>query len=87
MMTPEELDDFNESLSQSLFHVMSGDKDDETGASLEEIILIQHLAARPEVLKHKPLKEWVDEIVGKCHLEAIKMRNDEITEKQKKQEN
>jgi len=82
-MTPEEIEDFELNLHQSLFHVLSDDIDDETGAKCEEVILVQHLAANPEILKHKPLKQWVDEIVGKCCLEKVKTCNEEVVQKQK----
>lgn len=75
-MNQEEIDNFEQSLMQSLFHVMSDDKD-ENGASLEEVILIQHLAAKPEMLQYKPLKQWVDEVVGKCWKEDVKKANEE----------
>jgi len=81
-MTDEEFDEFNESLAQSLFHVLSDDIDDETGASSEEVILVQHLASNPKVLAKKPLKQWVDECVGKCYLEDLKRKNEEILAKQ-----
>jgi translation elongation factor EF-4 len=81
-MTEEEFEEFNESLSQSLFHVLSDDIDDETGASLEEVILVQHLASNPKALARKPLKQWVEEFVGKCYLEDLKRKNEEILAKQ-----
>lgn len=71
-MTPEEeleYDEFYELLCQQMFHVLSDDLDDETGAKLEEVILVQLLANHPKMLKHKPLKQWVEEIIGKCYLE------------------
>ena len=81
-MTDEEFDEFNESLAQSMFHVLSDDIDDETGASLEEVILIRHLASNPKALTRKPLKQWVEEFVGKCYLEDLKRKNEEILMKQ-----
>ena len=48
----------------SLFHVESTDTHDETGALLEEVILVQWLSEYPEMLKDKPLEMWVKEICG-----------------------
>jgi len=66
-MTEEEIDQFETDLECALFHVMSDDKHDDSGASLEEVILIRLLAINPKVLAHKPLKYWVDRVVGKCY--------------------
>jgi len=67
-MTQKEFDEFcYEILPQQLFHVMSSDIDDETGAKVEEVILVQMLSEYPGALKYKPLKDWVDEICGKCY--------------------
>jgi translation elongation factor EF-4 len=81
-MTDEEFEEFNQSLAESLFHVLSDDIDDETGASLEEVILLQHLASNPKALGRKSIKQWVDECVGKCYLEDLKRKNEEILAKQ-----
>ncbi|RPI85149.1 MAG: hypothetical protein EHM34_02395 [Nitrosopumilales archaeon] len=59
-MTDEQFNEFtDEIIPQQLFHVQSTDKDDETGASLEETILVGLIAAHPECLKHKPLKWFI----------------------------
>ena len=81
-MNQEQIDDFEQSLQESLFHVMSDDKD-ENGASVEEVILIQHLAARPKMLQHKPLKQWVNDVVGKCWSEDVKKANEEYLKNKK----
>ena len=60
-MTDEQLDQFiYEDLPSALFHVTPTDIDDESGGSLEEVILIKMLAHNPGVLKHKPLQWWID---------------------------
>jgi len=78
-----ELEEFEICLSQQLFHVFSDDIDSETGAKLEEVILIMLLAEHPKMLKYKTLKQWVTEIVGKCYLADVKKQNKEIMQKQK----
>lgn len=78
-----ELENFEMSLAQSMFHVLSDDIDSETGAKLEEVILLQHLAADPSILKYKSLKQFVEENTGKCYSADVKKRNDEVMEKQK----
>jgi hypothetical protein len=56
--TQEQFDEYvNEVIPQSLFHVMSTDIDDESGAPLDQVILVQSIAAHPEVLKFKSL-QW-----------------------------
>ena len=83
-MTQEQLDEFEfELLPQALFHVMSDDIDDETGAKCEELILIQMLNSYPEVLKHKPLSYWVEHNIGRCYSADVKKTNDEIMRKQR----
>lgn len=47
----------NEILPQALFHVNHKDKDDKTGAPLDDIILIDLLYENKDVLKIKDL-EW-----------------------------
>ena len=60
-MTTEQFEELTgEIIPQQLFHVMSTDIDDETGASLEEVILVGIIAAHPECLKHKPLKWFIN---------------------------
>lgn len=58
--TPEEFDDFLTSLDQNFFHVMPTDKDDVTGAPLEDMILLKALMGNPEVLKIKNLAWFVN---------------------------
>jgi len=58
--TSEEFDDFLTSLDQNFFHVMPTDIDDETGAPLEDMILLKALMGNPEVLKIKNLAWFVD---------------------------
>jgi len=87
-MNPEEIEDYGElgnfemNLVQSMFHVLSDDVD-ENGAKCEEVILVQHLAGNPAVLKYKSLKQWVEENTGKCYSVDVKKRNDEVMKKQK----
>lgn len=72
-MTQEEFDRFNdEDLPCALFHVMSDDIDNETGAKLEERILVEMIAANPGVLKFHPLSWWVENHTGKCYSKDIK---------------
>lgn len=77
-----ELGNFELCLDQSMFHVMSDDID-ENGAKVEEVILVQMLAADPSILKYKSLKQFVEENTGKCYFADVKKRNDEVMEKQK----
>ena len=59
-MTPEEFEIFTqETIPQQLFHVESKDIDDETGAKLEEVILIKMIASNIGCLKHKPLAWFI----------------------------
>lgn len=89
-MTEEEkieYDEFYELLAQQMFHVMSDDLDDETGAKLEEVILVQLLANHPRMLKYKPLKQWVEENVGTCYSADVQKQNEEILAKQNQKNN
>jgi hypothetical protein len=82
-MTQEEFDTFvYECLGNALFHVMSEDVSSETGAKLEEEILVQMLAAHPGALKYHPLSWWVENYVGKCYLSDIIKENKKTYEKQ-----
>jgi len=84
-MTEEQFNQFQyEDLPSAMFHVMSDYKDDDTEASLKEVILVKMLAENPGALKHKPLKEWVDEYVGQCYSEDVKKNNEEVLKKTKK---
>jgi len=80
------LDDFELCLAQSMFHVMSDDIDSETGAKLEEVILLQHLAAEPSILKYKSLKQFVEENTGKCYSADVKKENDNVIRRQKQKD-
>lgn len=55
----EEKYDPEQKLMESLFHVSPSDKDDETGASLEEVILIDFLYHNKKLLAKKPLREFI----------------------------
>jgi len=55
-----------------LFHVMSEDVDDETGTTIEELILIRFLNRHPEILSVKNLSWFVSEFKGKCYSKDIK---------------
>jgi len=82
-----ELNEFNILIAEQTFHVMSDDLDTETGAKLEEVILVQLLANHPKMLKYKPLKQWVEENVGKCFLSDILKHNEEVIMKQNQKNN
>ena len=59
--TEEQFEEFvGEILPQQLFHVMSTDIDDETGAKCEDIILLQMLGSCPEALRYKSLRWFID---------------------------
>ena len=65
-MTPEEFDEFcNEIIPQQLFHVDYNDMDDESGARLEEVILVSLIANNSSCLVHKPLQWFLDEYLTK----------------------
>lgn len=83
-MDENELDDFVLNMHQQFFHVLSDDIDSQTGAKLEEVMLVQMLAACPGALKHKPLKQWVDENIGRNFLADIKRENEKTLNKQRK---
>lgn len=60
-MTKEQFDQFCfESIPQALFHVYRTDKDDKSGAPLDEVILIGLLNDYPEALTHKSLEWFVE---------------------------
>jgi len=60
-MTEEDFNEFiNEIIPQQLFHVEPQDIDDESGAKLDEVILVSLIANRPSCLKHKPLQWFID---------------------------
>jgi hypothetical protein len=59
MFVPGTYEDPDQTLIESLFHVSPSDKDDETGASLEEVILIDFLYHNKELLAKKPLREFI----------------------------
>ena len=64
-MTKEEFDTFAEEIiPQQLFHVSSTDLDDETGAKLDETILVDLISAHRGCLKHKPLKWFLETYLG-----------------------
>lgn len=57
-MTVEQFDEFTqEIIPQQLFHIDYNDIDDETGARLEEVILIKLISNDIGCLKYKPL-DW-----------------------------
>jgi len=60
-MTKEQFDEFvNEVIPQQLFHVDPTDLDDESGAPLDEVILVSLIANDLSCLKHKPLQWFLD---------------------------
>ena len=57
-ISQEEFNQFiHEDLHSALFHIMPEDLDDTYGIRLDELILIQILSKKPEVLQYKSL-EW-----------------------------
>ena len=60
-MTTEQFNEFiHEVIPQQLFHVEPTDIDDDSGAQLDEVILVGLIANRPSCLKHKPLQWFLD---------------------------
>ena len=55
----------DEVIPQQLFHVEPTDIDDETGAQLDEMILVGLIAKDPSCLKHKPLQWFLDHFLIK----------------------
>ena len=63
-MTTEEFKTFTEEvIPQQLFHVDPTDIDDESGAKLEEVILVKLIAGNPSCLKHKSLQWFLDKFL------------------------
>ncbi len=61
-MNEEQFREFiEEIIPQQLFHVEPTDIDDDSGAKLDEVILVRLIANRPECLKHKSLRWFLDE--------------------------
>jgi len=64
-MTQEQFDEFiTEVIPQQLFHVEPTDIDGNTGAKLDEVILVSLIAAQPECLKYKSLKWFIKTFLG-----------------------
>jgi len=60
-MTTEQFKEFvDEIIPQQLFHVDPQDIDDDSGAQLDEVILVGLIANRPSCLKHKRLQWFLD---------------------------
>lgn len=60
-MTEEEFNEFTGvTIPCALFHVSPDDKDDETGASYEEVTLVELIAGDISCLKHKPLRWFIE---------------------------
>ena len=65
-MTKEQFDELvNEVIPQQLFHVDPTDLDDESGAQLDEVILVGLIAKDPSCLVHKPLQWFLDHFLIK----------------------
>jgi hypothetical protein len=63
-MTNEEFFDFiHQTIPQSLFHVMPTDIDDETGGTVEDVILVQLIAENIGCLKHRPLNWFIETFI------------------------
>ena len=67
-MTEEErFEEFTqEIIPQQLFHVSRKDIDDETGAKLDEVILLRLLATHPSYLRFKSLKWFIETYIENC---------------------
>ena len=60
-MTKEQFEEFiYEVIPQQLFHVEPTDIDDDSGAQLDEVILVKLIANHPSCLIHKPLQWFLD---------------------------
>ena len=65
-MTPDQFDEFIwETIPSALFHVDKRDIDDDTGARLEEVILVRTIAANLGCLKYQPLQWFIDTYIPK----------------------
>lgn len=63
-MTEEQFREFtDETIPCALFHVDFEDKDDETGAKLDEVILIGLLNENLDALIHRPLSWFVQNYI------------------------
>ena len=61
IMTADQFREFtDEIIPQQLFHVEPDDIDNETGAKLEEVILVGLIANNPSCLQHKPLSWFLE---------------------------
>lgn len=64
-MTKTEFEEFVEvEIPSALFHVMPTDLDDESGANLDEIILIRLLNENPQALRYKSLAWFVGKFLN-----------------------
>jgi len=60
-MTEERFQEFiHEVIPQQLFHVTPTDLDDESGARLDEVILVRLIAQNPSCLKYQKLQWFLD---------------------------
>jgi hypothetical protein len=76
-MTKEQFDEFvNEVIPQQLFHVDPADIDDESGAQLDEVILVGLIANTPACLKYKPLQWFLDTFLIKTDLEQPTLKQE-----------
>ena len=72
-MTEEQFREFTEEvIPQQLYHVMGTDLDDDTGAKLDEVILVGLIANRPSCLKHKSLQWFLDTFIHSFYKEMEK---------------
>jgi len=85
-MTTEQFNELvGEVIPQQLFHVYPTDKDDETGAQLDEVILVGLIANDPSCLVHKPLQWFLDTFLIKKDEEKEMFR--QIQEDERESEN
>lgn len=63
-ITEEQFEEFIwETIPCALFHVMPTDIDEETGARLDEVILIRLLHENPMVLGHRRLSWFIERFI------------------------
>jgi len=75
-MTKEQFDELvNEVIPQQLFHVEPTDIDTESGAQLDEVILVGLIANDPSCLMYKPLQWFLDTFLIKDDAEKELFRS------------
>ena len=78
-MTEEQFKEFiDEIIPQQLFHVGFKDKDDDTGAKLDEVILVRLLSNNLEALNHKPLSWFLENFIWEKEPEELSLQREGI---------